>query len=233
MTYRHELKFLMDNAAQIPIRMRLSEVLKLDAHINHAGYYTVRSLYFDDYYNSAYREKDMSILNRQKYRIRLYNNSDQVIHLERKIKSNNYILKESTTLSREEAQALQEGDYLVLKNSQDRLKNIFYHECVTKLLRPRVVVDYEREPYIMDEGTVRITFDKDICAGVDELDIFNPKMAMVSALPPNQMVMEVKYTSFLPSIVRDVLPSQAAFQTSLSKYVLCCEKTMYKRRTSI
>ena len=35
--------------------------------------YTIRSLYFDDYWNSAYAEKDAGILVRKKYRIRIYN----------------------------------------------------------------------------------------------------------------------------------------------------------------
>ena len=41
------------------------------------------------------------------------------------------------------------------------------------MLRPRVIVDYEREPWILDAGTVRITFDMDVRAAVDGFDIFD------------------------------------------------------------
>ena len=42
------------------------------------------------------------------------------------------------------------------------------------LLRPRVIVDYEREPWILDAGTVRITFDMNVRAAVDGFDVFRP-----------------------------------------------------------
>ena len=59
--------------------------LTRDKHAR-AGGYTIRSLYFDDYCNSAYEEKDAGILMRKKYRVRIYNGSDKVIKLERKKK---------------------------------------------------------------------------------------------------------------------------------------------------
>ena len=68
-------------------------------------------------------------------------------------------------------------------------------------MRPRTIVDYDREPWIMDEGTVRVT--------------------------PGKLVMEVKFTEMLPQIVRDILPPHAAEFTAVSKYVLCYEKTRY------
>ena len=39
------------------------------------GGYLIRSLYFDDYWNSAYEEKESGVLMRKKYRIRIYNYS--------------------------------------------------------------------------------------------------------------------------------------------------------------
>ena len=43
----------------------------------------------------------------------------------------------------------------------------FYVEYMSNVLRPRVIVDYEREPWILDAGTVRITFDMNVRAAVD------------------------------------------------------------------
>lgn len=233
MTYRHELKYILDEASSTLIKVRLKEILAKDFHVNPAGFYTVRSLYFDDYYNNAYNEKNMSILNRQKFRIRLYNQSDKIINLERKIKSNNYIFKETTPLKRIEVDAIMDGNFIPLRDSSSRLKQIFYHECMSYLLRPRVVVDYEREPFIMEAGEVRITFDRNIRAGMEAMDIFNYQMAMIEALEPNFLVMEVKYTNFLPALIRDLLPAPTAVFSSLSKYVICCDKTLFKRQTSV
>ncbi len=233
MPYRHEMKFVLDEADSVMLRSRLHWILQKDSHITTSGYYTVRSLYFDDYYNSAYNEKNMSILEREKYRIRLYNQSDKVIHLERKIKSNNYILKETAPLTRKETEAILNEDYDFLRLESSHLKQLFYHHCQSYLMRPRVMVDYEREPFVMDAGDVRITFDRNIRAGMELLDPFNSEMAMVNVLQPNQLIMEVKYTHFLPTIVRQLLNGPHAVYSSMSKYMLCCEKTLFKRRTNL
>lgn len=63
--------------------MRLNIALKKDPHAGKNGY-MIRSLYFDDYWMSAYQEKSMGVLDRKKYRIRIYNYSDATIKLERK-----------------------------------------------------------------------------------------------------------------------------------------------------
>ena len=62
-------------------------VLHRDRHTGPDGRYKIRSIYFDDYWNTAYEEKLMGISDRKKYRIRFYNDQDDVIHLECKRKS--------------------------------------------------------------------------------------------------------------------------------------------------
>ncbi len=64
--------------------------------------YMIRSLYFEDYFNSAYAEKESGVLMRKKYRIRIYDCSDRSIKLERKKKFGSYIYKESAPLTKEE-----------------------------------------------------------------------------------------------------------------------------------
>lgn len=84
--YRHELKYLISYADKAELAVRLAPVLHLDPHATNGGYF-IRSLYFDDYWNTAYEEKDAGVLLRKKYRIRIYNCSDRSIKLERKKKS--------------------------------------------------------------------------------------------------------------------------------------------------
>ncbi|MBE9524123.1 MAG: polyphosphate polymerase domain-containing protein, partial [Chloroflexi bacterium] len=225
------LKYLISYPDAVLIKMRLNELLEKDHHVNSAGSYTVRSLYFDDYYNNAYNEKYMGVMSRQKYRIRIYNNSDHVIRLERKIKSKSYIYKQSAPLNRAEVDKIMWGEYAFLLKSSNTLQQILYYECVSRLMRPRVIVDYERDPYIFDAGSVRVTFDKNVRAGVEALDLFNSNMAMVETLDPGKLIMEVKFTEFLPNVVREILPPKSAQFASVSKYVLCCDKTLYKRRS--
>ena len=60
----------------------------------------------DDYWHSAYEEKEAGVLLRKKYRIRIYDNSDRIIKLERKKKFGSWIYKEDAALTRAEQEGL-------------------------------------------------------------------------------------------------------------------------------
>ena len=80
-----------------------------------------------------------------------------------------------------------------------------------------------------DAGTVRITFDMNVRAAVDGFDVFDRSLPTLPVLEPGKLVMEVKFTEFLPQIVRDILPGKAQEITAASKYVLCYDKASYLR----
>jgi len=224
--YRNEWKYLIDTAQKELICQRLYPMLQLDKHAANGGY-MIRSLYFDDYYQSAYEEKDAGVLRRKKYRIRIYNCDDSSIKLERKKKFGAYIFKESASLTKEEVYKILDGDYEFLLHSDKPLCREFYVECISNVMRPRTIVDYDREPWILDAGTVRITFDMDVRAAVGSYDIFDSTLPTLPVLEPGKCVMEVKFTEFLPQFVREILPDRASEFTAVSKYVLCYEKTEY------
>ncbi len=224
--YRNEWKYLIDTAQKEAVCSRLRPILKLDKHATNGGY-MLRSLYFDDYFQTAYEEKDAGVLQRKKYRIRIYDCSDRSIKLERKKKFGSYIYKEAAPLTRDEVYKILDGDYGFLLESPHSLCREFYIECVSNGMRPRTIVDYDREPWIMDEGTVRITFDMDVRAAIGGFDIFDPNLPTLNVLEPGKCVMEVKFTEFLPQAVREILPDRASEFTAVSKYVLCYEKTEY------
>mgnify|MGYP000155234175 CR=1 FL=1 len=145
---------------------------------------------------------------RKKYRIRIYNNNDKFIKLERKKKFGSYIYKESAPLTREEVEKILKGDYAFLLFSPHSLCREFYIECTCNMMRPRTIVDYERIPWILDAGTVRITFDSDVRAAIGSYDIFDPGLPALSVLEPGKLILEVKFTEMLPQLLRDVLPRQ-------------------------
>ena len=80
----------------------------------------------------------------------------------------------------------------------------------------------------MDEGTVRITLDQNVRAAVGGWDLFDPDLPTLPVLDPGTLVMEVKFTEFLPQLVRDLLPPKAQELTAVSKYLLCCDRTAYQ-----
>ena len=50
--FRHELKYLI-SAAQLPLlKSRIACIMQPDAHAGADGIYTIRSLYFDDYFDT-------------------------------------------------------------------------------------------------------------------------------------------------------------------------------------
>jgi hypothetical protein len=60
--------------------------MELDDHAQ-GGFYKIRSVYFDDYWNTAYLDKIRGVQNRRKYRIRFYNDDDSRINLNAKLKA--------------------------------------------------------------------------------------------------------------------------------------------------
>lgn len=224
--FRNEWKYLISTSEKDLLELRMCHILKKDPHAGDNGY-MIRSLYFEDYFNSAYDEKESGILMRKKYRIRIYNYSDRSIKLERKKKYGSYIYKESAPLTKEEFYKILNGEYEFLLTSKYPLCREFYVECISNFMRPRTIVDYERVPWIMDEGTVRITFDSDVRAAVGGYDIFDSTLPTLPVLEQGKTIMEVKFTEMLPQIVKDLLLPNAQEFTAVSKYVLCYEKSQY------
>lgn len=220
--YRHEWKYLISDPEAELLQRRLSPFLDLDKNAAD-GSYMIRSLYFDDWKNSAYREKIMGVDFRKKWRIRVYNCSDRRISLERKTKNGSYIYKESARLTRAEFQKILDGDYRFLLDKGNNLCGEFYYECTVNLMRPKVIVDYDRTPLVMDAGTVRITFDKCVRAAIGSFDIFDAQLPTLPAIEPGKLVLEVKYTEFLPQMIKSLLPLNGQEFSAFSKYAECYE----------
>lgn len=221
--FRHELKFLISHQESEILQKKLELVLSSDLHAEN-GTYMIRSLYFDDRNESAYADKLFGVESRKKYRIRFYNGSDEVIRLERKRKEGQYIQKVSAPLTRKEVERIVAGDYHFLKDREEQLCKDFYIECVVKGMKPAVIVDYERKPYVYRYGDVRITFDSHVRAGLYVNQPFDMKMPVVEVMEPGLLIVEVKFTEYLPEIIRDLLPIHDSIQTAYSKYTICIEK---------
>lgn len=221
--YRHELKFLITNVDKTELRNILQHFCHHDRHAID-GFYSISSLYFDDIYHTAYQEKLDGVEIRKKYRIRIYNCSDSVISLECKYKNGQYIHKESVRLTRDEYDSILEGNVSFLLEKKEPLAKEFYVDYKTVLLRPCVNVVYEREPFIYDEGTVRITFDENIRAVRSSEYLFDSSAPSWAILPPGQLVLEVKFTGLLPERIRTIFLKYGYVQSQASKFCMCLEK---------
>lgn len=226
--YRHEQKYIISYSEKEQLEKKLASVMNIDRYVKNGKSYTIRSLYFDDMWRAAYDEKLMGINSRKKFRIRIYDFSSDIIRLERKRKIGSYIKKDSAVLSLEEYNKIIEGDFEFLFYRKEEICREFYFECIANKIRPAVIVDYERIPYVYPYGDVRITFDSGVRAGIFLQDIFSDNLPTFDAMESGKLILEVKFTEFLPNVIKDLLQIENSEYTSMSKYVMCMEKVMQK-----
>lgn len=219
---RNELKYFISKADHLCLRNVLKHAMHPDENSQDGGYH-VRSLYYDDLYDSALYDKNFGVKNRKKYRIRVYNQSDQVISLERKRKYNHATNKESFRMDRGEYEKLIAGDADFMRTASNDVAQQFYYEYQNLMLRPKVIVDYFREPYVMAAGNVRITFDQNLSAATFADNLFENKIGR-PILEPGTVILEVKYDAFIPDIIKMYLGMVDKKPLAISKYVLCREK---------
>ena len=226
--YRHELKYLV-SAAQIPLlKTRIASLMQRDPHAGKDGIYTIRSLYFDDYCNSCYYENENGTDPREKYRIRIYNHSDQKISLECKRKERGKTLKTACPLTRQQTEQLIHGEPPMVTEEIPPLLRKFAVEMKTRRLRPVVIVEYERIPYIYKNGNVRVTFDTQIASSSDVEDFFSETLSKRPVMPVGQQLLEVKFDEYLPDFIYRNLNLNRIQQTAFSKFYLCRKYSLHK-----
>lgn len=219
MKYRHEWKHEISYGDMLVLRQRLSAVMKRDIHAID-GKYLIRSLYFDNAFDKALREKVDGVNIREKFRIRYYNNDTSLIHLEKKCKVNGLCQKDSVTLSFEQAQAITNGDYGWMIASGVPLIQELYSKMMSQGLRPKTIVDYLREPFVFAPGNVRVTLDYNIRRGMNCTDFLNPNCVTVPA-GDAPIILEVKWDEYLPDIIRDAVQLRGCRVGAFSKYAVC------------
>ena len=218
---RREYKHFINPAEAAALRQRLRAVMQRDCHAGPDGTYRIRSLYFDNYADKALQEKLDGVNQREKFRLRYYNDETGWIKLERKARNCGLCQKYEASVSRGECERLLAGDTSWMAGRPEPVVSDLYAKMQSQLLRPRTLVEYTREPYVFLPGNVRITLDSNIRSGLYSLDFFNPDLPTLSAGPPGQIVLEVKFDEFLPDIIADIIQVENRQSASMSKYAAC------------
>jgi hypothetical protein len=217
---RHEYKYLISAADAKLLKLRLKHIMEPDPHAGPTGRYTIRSLYFDDLRHSAYYEKADGICLRSKYRIRVYNYTLNTIKLEKKEKLGNLTRKTAQTISRKEAKALQS-----LCPPEELGQGTLAEELALKFrsegIRPMVLVDYDRTPFICRDGNTRITLDENLRTKPFCTNLVASPAAMIPVLDKGQVILEVKFDDFLPGYLADALRDIPKANLAISKFALC------------
>ena len=217
---RHEWKHIISPADRQGLIARLETVCMPDPHYGSRSY-RIRSLYFDNVYDKALRERLNGMECREKFRIRFYNGDDSYIVLEKKSKFNQLCGKKSCRVTRQEVEALLRGERQWLLEREDSLCREFYVKMQYQMLRPKVIVDYSRRAFVYGPGNTRVTLDDDIRTGLGSLDLFNPDLTLIPADVTRPIVLEVKYDRYLPEIIRQAVQLPDRHTGNYSKYAAC------------
>ncbi len=217
---RRELKFAISTAEYYMLRDKLKWLMRRDTHAGPNGSYHIRSAYFDNFDDRILTEKKEGYLNRDKYRVRIYNKSSHVIHLERKSKRNNQTYKSKCKITKDEYELMRVGKINWMQDDERALIRDLYLEMSQRLIKPVAVVDYNREAFTYPYGNVRITFDRDIKSSIRNTSMFERNLPMVNVLEDNLVILEVKYDEYLPDIIKFALQSIDTRAEAYSKYQL-------------
>ena len=219
--YRHEYKYQCSMQKLLCIRNRIEPIMQLDSNVGEDESYTIRSLYFDDYENKCYFENVNGTDPREKFRIRIYNGDVSYIKLELKKKERGKTKKLACHLTEELCRAAMNGEYLSIDAIDSPVYRKFCMQQGMKLLSPKVIVEYDRVPFVYTDGNVRVTFDLNIRSS-DRPELFlETDIVSRPIMPNNQHILEVKFDEYIPDFIYQSVQAEKLQQTTFSKYYMC------------
>jgi len=225
--WRHEYKYICNAIWDRILQSRVEGLLQNDKHAGEDGMYRIRSLYFDDDYNTCYYENEDGTEPRAKFRIRIYNEDSSYIVLEKKEKFHGMTHKESCRISEELCKTLMQGEYPDLSNLQDAKCKYLLLQMQVRNLKPVQIVEYERMPFVEPNGNVRVTFDRRICSSDFVEGFLEKQIAMRSVMEDGKGLMEVKWDSHLPDYIRKSLELDSLKWSTFSKFYICRKINMH------
>lgn len=197
----------------------IKKIMSMDKYSGENGY-IVRTLYFDTLNNNDYEDKLSGAEVRRKIRLRVYGTDSNYAILELKQKQGENQQKKSAMLEKKDAIELVNRNYSCLL----KYKNDFMAECFalmnTYCYRPKVVIQYNRKPYITNENRIRVTFDSNIIGTEVNYNIFYSNLNLYPIFDYDKIILEVKYNGFLLSYIKDILNNVNYLENSISKYCL-------------
>lgn len=202
---RKEVKFLVSSTDRVYLLNSLSQILVPDKYGDYNGYKT-RSIYFDSIDNEDFREKQIKTEKRKRIRVRIYNEEDKFAKFEIKRKHFERELKESITITKEDAIRLINREYSVLLNYKDNpLYEYAFNLMKSKSYRPVSMVEYDRRAFTHEFFNTRVTLDNNLRFTNFNYDLFNKNINFQKGLPGDKSILEVKYDRFLFQQLQDVL----------------------------
>jgi len=221
---RYEFKYRLPRGLAAPIRAFVA------AHLEHDRYsaaapdreYTICSLYLDSADLRLCRESLSGQKNRFKLRIRGYDDEPaSPVFLEIKRRLNAVILKDRCAVARDDlARRLAPGAHVTGAANEDAARQFrLYRDCLAA--SPQALVRYRREAFESGDPTrLRVTLDRDVeCRLTHDWDVCVRRGAWQPVLP-DVVVLEIKFNSWFPAWVQELIHAFQLEAQSVSKYAL-------------
>ncbi len=218
---RYELKYYLNQVQSDSAMLQLSSLMEMDNYcVNQQGY-RVRSLYFDSIDDECLYQKQSGYILRKKIRLRTYgDDANNTVKFEIKRKYGQIIKKDSVTISKGDAKEVCLGNYAILLDKNNPVLNEIYTTFVTKLYKPKVIVEYIRVAFVLPVLNIRVTFDQDLHSNINHLDLFSSVRDMMPVVIEGKQILEIKFNEYFPNHLKKILSVFASERMAISKYTL-------------
>jgi len=222
---RFEFKYVLHKQLRDDVESELGHFVELDPYVQgqpHQQYF-VRSLYFDDPVFTCFREKSDGLHTRSKFRIRTYARTvddEAPWFLEIKGRYNNLVFKHRTPFTGDfdrRAAGYELCQQVLRHATPGRVRNQFEYDLFRKQIRPVVLVDYDRRPYVSRfDPDFRLTFDCNLATAATDSMFPSPQINLRKMIP-GFTVMEVKFRHHVPSWFHRIIQAYELRRVSISK----------------
>ena len=239
--YRYEFKYILNKKISDQIEKEARNFMIYDGHVKKElnNKYFVRSLYFENNFASNFYEKVDGMKIRRKYRLRTYSNFfDPKVPIFFEVKGR---ISERTYKKRINIK----NKYLNLFLSQSQNFNLlnlypnnemiinFIFDSFRKNLKPLILVDYKRRPYINKFGLYfRLTFDTNLLSSKTNNLFSNDKYSSWLECKAGYTILEVKFDRSIPAWFHRIIQCYNLKRRSISKFVLGMSSSGLARETS-
>lgn len=224
---RFEFKYLLRAEVRTEVERELGYFMQLDPFVaaRPDKKYFVRSLYFDDATYACYFEKTDGMLHRRKFRVRTYARSPDApaaTFLELKGRHDALVFKHRAEFVRGPGPRFAAGERemtaAVLARAQEgTVLERFRFDLERRRLRPAMLIDYERRPYVSKyDPEFRLTFD-DTLRATRTQSLYPASHEGARDVLCGYTIMEVKFRYHVPAWFHRILQSYDLRRQSISK----------------
>lgn len=224
---RFEFKYVLSAAVRREVERELGYFMQLDPFVGERQdrKYFVRSLYFDSPDYDHYFEKVDGELHRAKFRLRTYGATPETgasTFLEVKGRHNALVFKHRAALTKSESPAFTAGqrdttNAVLARTQEGSVLERFRFELERRRLRPVMLVDYDRRPYVSKyDPSFRLTLDDNLRA-THTGSLYPGAGDNARAVLAGYTIMEVKFRHHVPAWFHRILQSYDLTRRSVSK----------------